>query len=160
MVFINRLLIIVAMKTYVLILSRQFPQTHPRAGAETKFFEHIDVGKKVHTISRNYDLWRARIDAVNAGEAVLSLRFWSDKPYRSPQIIAHTFTSGEVGIQKLCWTPLGWFVDDFDSDIRTKDIAENDSLSRADFIAWFKGCENIDLAVIHFTRFRYCNSAT
>jgi hypothetical protein len=36
-----------------------------------------------------------------------------------------------------------------------KDIAPNDGLSNDDFVAWFKGKEIIDNAILHFTDFRY-----
>jgi hypothetical protein len=74
------------MKTYVLIVSRHFPKTHPAAGEETHFVESILNNIKTTTIRGNYKYWRKIASQVNAGEAVLSIRYWSDKPYRSKQV--------------------------------------------------------------------------
>jgi hypothetical protein len=98
-------------KVYVLMVSRVFPKSHPRAGEETFFQQKIyasmhpnlcAVGTpenpikypikillrpepKIHTIRGSYDLWKKRADKINAGEAVLSLRQWSGEPYKSKQ---------------------------------------------------------------------------
>ena len=73
------------MKTHVLIISRTFPSYHLRKGKETGFVEKIP-DEKIHTIRANYPLWEKRIKEVQFGEAVLSLRYWSDKPYKSEQV--------------------------------------------------------------------------
>ena len=38
---------------------------------------------KLHTIRANYPLWEKRIKDIQEGHAVLSVRQWSGKPYRS-----------------------------------------------------------------------------
>lgn len=99
------------MKTYVLIISRTFPATHPQKGKTTGFKEkillatgcpdceenqdlsgmnisqcnsclrHAMVSNKIHTIRANYNLWEKRIKAIQEGKAVLSVRYWSASPY-------------------------------------------------------------------------------
>lgn len=169
------------MKTYVLTISRTFPKTHKRAGRPTYFAEKISVTvsldcltrgdllnfdshelrSKIHTIRANYDLWKKRIDQVNEGNAILSIRYWSGKPYNSKQIEICQLKQGAVGIQKVN------LYYDKTAFIRTSNnfllaekkwsvLAKNDGLSLEDFTAWFKGYDlNQPMAIIHFTKFRY-----
>jgi predicted phosphohydrolase len=67
-------------------MSKHFSKTHPAAGEETHFVESILSGIKTTTIRGNYDYWSKVVDQVNAGKAILSIRYWSDKPYRSKQV--------------------------------------------------------------------------
>ena len=163
------------MKTYVLLISRYFPATHPRKGEFTDFCDKILVGcivgqsnstkgslRKIHTIRANYDLWKRRIDEVNAGEAVLSLRYWTGKPYNSKQQeFARLGKDSGIGVQNLGWTLDHSFNDRpmiFPSCelISIEDLANNDGLSFDDFEAWFKGYDlSKPMAIIQFTDFRY-----
>ena len=143
------------MKTYVLMISKYFPATHKRAGEETNFFNKIESYIKMHTIRFNYELWEKRISEINKGNACLCLREWEGKPYRSKQKNLYFFEGNEVGIQKLEWTTLGWLIDEFYSDLYTKDLAANDGLSLEDFKEWFKKYPVEPMAIIHFTEFRY-----
>jgi hypothetical protein len=160
------------MKTYVITLSRYFPAKHSKAGEPTQFRDAFYAGQvfnrgseclyvrpKLHTIRANYPLWEKRIKDIQEGKAFLSVRQWSDKPYRSKQIeIARLTTANGVGIQKLCF--LG---DNFNGGyIRNgaypsdKILAKNDGLSLADWEEWFRGYDlSKPLAIIHFTKFRY-----
>lgn len=140
-------------KTYVLTVSQFFPTTHPRKGEKTGFVEKIKSGEKIHTIRGNYLLWKKRIDAINKGEAILSLRYWSGRPYNTPQIEVLQFE--KVGIEKIEFTPLGYFIDGVDIDYTTEHFAKNDGLSERDFKAWFKGWIGDEKAIIHFTDFKY-----
>lgn len=114
------------MKTYVIMISRTFPATHPRKGEETEFLEKIlqsDTGRtpdrigntswflnfmrheytpKLHTCRANYELWSKRVAEVQAGRAELSLRYWEGKPYRSRQyeFLRLGWVDG-IGIQEL-----------------------------------------------------------
>ena len=159
------------MKTYVLLISRYFPATHPRKGEPTFFHAKIWKGlcdnsyylqpKKIHTIRANYDLWKKRIDEVNSGEAVLSLRYWTGRPRHSKQQeFARLGKDSGIGVQKLSFSSQ-WFnsmlVDGgyCFADIETS-IAKNDGLSFDDFEAWFKGYDlSKPMAIIHLTDFRY-----
>ena len=141
------------MKTYVLMISKYFPATHNRKGEETDFSQKLFDNAKKHTIRANYDLWKYRIDQINQGKAILSVRQWEGKPYRSKQV--ELFTQSKVGIQKLEWTVLGWFIDDFDSDVTNKILAKNDGLSLQDFADWFKKYPKEPMAIIQLSKLRY-----
>jgi len=145
------------MKTYVLTLSRYFPATHARKGEPTGFIEKIKAREKIHTIRGNYPFWEERFKKIKRGEALLSLRCWEGEPYRSSQVeFMRLFHEHEIGIQRLEATPLGWFIDSYDSDITNDDLAKGDGLSTEDFQEWFKGYDLSDpLGIIHFTKFRY-----
>lgn len=165
------------MKTYVITLSKQFPSGHKRAGEPTYFREkflnavsgeeatltegcddiRLVYGEKVHTIRANYPLWAKRIAEIERGEACLSIRQWSDEPYRSKQVEIGRLTKYEgMGIQKAELT------NDLSECIIGKryynyvDIAKNDGLHPADWLDWFKGYDlSQPMAIIHFTHFRY-----
>ena len=177
--------------TYYLTLSQTFPATHPRKGEPTYFKEKLhnsllwnkgmNVGyalnpsyavpqdqpqMKLHTIRANYPLWKKRFEQILRGEAVLSIRQWSGKPYASKQIeIARLTTDDGIGIQKLEFKELPHFAEEkrvyelyIDGEIVCKimPLATNDGLSYEDWIAWFeKYDKSKPLAIIHFTSFRY-----
>lgn len=134
------------MKTYVITLSKVFPQIHPERGKKTHFstkFQNARMcakcketkqglcmvecavyGTKLHTIRANYYLWAARFEQIAAGEACLSVRQWSGAPYRSKQVeIARLACKDGIGLQMLSFAPTY-------------------SLTKP-------------LAIIHFTKFRY-----
>lgn len=125
---------------------------HPRCGEPTNFKEKFLAGEKIHTI-RNGDYWKLIVDKVNNGSAVLSVREWSGKAYRSKQ----------VEIAKL--TKLGWqsftlydqanaFIDGEKITLGKVDqVAENDGLRLLDFINWFK--IPFSGGIVQFTDFRY-----
>lgn len=141
------------MKTYVLTVSKTFPATHPKKGEPTNFWPLIQEGIKIHTIRQNFTLWNQRIADINNSKAILSVREWSGRPYNSPQ--TELMRLCQLGIQKIDWTPLGWFINDEDSDTCGYTIATNDGLPWQDFKDWFKGKPIQDCAIIHFTDFRY-----
>lgn len=154
-------------KTHVLIVSRTFPGTHPKAGEKTGFIDSIYFGNKKHTIRSNYDLWKNRIDEINAGTAILSVRYWSGRPYHKDkngigqiEVLQLDKNSG-IGVQELKST------DGTLALIQSKigiaqhyhmaTLAKNDGLSFEDFKAWFKDYDmTTPKAIIHFTKnFRY-----
>lgn len=172
------------MKTYVITLSKQFPVGHIRTGEPTFFKERFTFGQqcqfcppeyrdmdcpecdeclrncepvKIHTIRANYPLWAKRIAEVERGEACLSIRQWTDKPYRSKQVeIARLTKDDGVGIQKVELT------NDLSECIIGRrhynyvDIAKNDGLHPADWLDWFREYNlTRPMAIIHFTSFRY-----
>ncbi len=153
------------MKTYVLIVSTRFPKTHKRAGKLTYFpakilatlcITHVpDRERKLHTIRGNYPLWEKRINEVNEGKAIISLRFWSDIPYRSKQIEFATLGKGGIGIQKLD-NPNNFAFASIEGKMNHwEDVAKNDGLSFDDFCDWFNEKQPEPMAIIHFTNFRY-----
>ena len=173
-------------KTYVLTLSLTFPATHPRRKEPTYFKEqvlngisrnwgHRDMYKhhkhKIHTIRANYDLWKKRIEEVQQGKAILSLRYWTGKPYASKQEVIEDINSiDSVGIQLLTFgksynPKTDKWDGEYDLALPTVDdacyvapetLAENDGLDIDDWKNWFKNYDlSKPLAVIHFTCFRY-----
>ena len=153
------------------MLSKCFPVTHPRAGEPTFFRDKVlgavlnnwNAWQKRHTIRANYTLWAKRIEEVQRGLAIISLRQWSGKPYRSKTLeITRLDYSDNVGIQKLMFdkdrdgmVSLNFFnIDGRYADIR--DLAHNDGLTFDDWKAWFKDYDlTKPMAVIQFTKYRY-----
>ncbi len=171
------------MKTYVITLSKRFPAGHNRAGDLTFFHEALlnalhnaestltvddadDTSiniydRKIHTIRGNYPLWEKRIGEVERGEACLSIRQWTGKPYRSKQVeIANLTKADGIGVQRLDLSAAPYAVR-IDDPIHTEpsvlqDLSANDGLSLADWQDWFKDYDKSKpLAIIHFTKFRY-----
>ena len=145
-------------KTYVLMLSEVFPKMHIRAGEPTGFRGKFLSGKKIHTIRANYPLWEKRIKEVQEGQAVLSIRQWTGKPYCSKQVeIAKLTTTNGVGVQKLefidnniYFPKIGYAL------ISDSKLSSKDGLTLDDWREWFKGYDlSKPMAIIHFTKFRY-----
>lgn len=185
------------MNTYVITLSQRFPATHPRKGERTYFKEKLhnallwqkgeNVGYalnpsdavpqdqpqlKLHTIRANYPFWAKRFEKINAGEAVLSVRQWSGKPYRSKMIeIARLTKDDGIGLQALEFLEFDpafktgiWIAGKTYGQSQKLILAKNDGLSFDDWYAWFFGKKkngkplydlSQTMAIIHFTSFRY-----
>ncbi|MBQ9602419.1 MAG: hypothetical protein IJR42_01240 [Paludibacteraceae bacterium] len=185
------------MKIYPLLLSQTFPATHPRHGEPTYFKEKMhnallwekgmNVGyalnpsyavpqdqpqMKLHTIRANFKLWVYRFAKIYTGQACLSLRVWSGKPYASKQIeIARLTKEDGIGLQALeflefdpVFKPGIWIAGKTYEQSQKLILAKNDGLSFDDWNAWFFGKKKngeplYDLtekmAIIHFTSFRY-----
>ncbi len=172
-------------KTHILWVSPRFPFDHSRKGEPTYFKEKIlsaiTIGAnnyssnftgKLHTCRGNainskskigvYESWKRKIDEVNRGEAILSLRMWSASPYNQlhdgskPIEIAQFNKYSVIGVQKLEFRDYlyGIYVDD--KFVECDTLSKNDGLSHADFEAWFiKTDLSKPMAIIHFTKFRY-----
>lgn len=166
------------MKTFVITLSSVFPTTHPRKGKGTAFAPSFRNGqtcrkckentpalcmgecfsvRKIHTIRANYPLWKKRIAQIQNGEAILSIRQWTGKPYRSKQVeIARLTAEDGVGIQELKLTDLSKPTTISGGRVELPTLAKNDGLSFGDWFNWFRGYDlSKPLAIIHFTKFRY-----
>ena len=163
------------MKTYVITLSQTFPATHPKKGRRTqfkfKFYKGIgkvedavtDIAgepKKIHTIRANYPLWKKRFEQIERGEACLSVRQWSGKPYCSKQIeLARLTKEDGIGIQRLDldFVTIGIRINHETYPLGTElDLAHNDGLFYPDWLDWFRKYDHTKpLAIIHFTKFRY-----
>jgi hypothetical protein len=178
------------MMKVVVLLSKTFFPPHPKAGKETFFAckvcnsadRFIGMGlcpvskqiscptihgvKKIHTCRSNYEYWKKKIDKLKAEGGVLSVRQWSEKPYRSPQETIIDIPAEIVGVQKLRMvfgidhaliTDVGGKM----TIIKLERVAENDGLTPEDFKAWFlpkfekEKTDVLDFAIIHFTKFRY-----
>lgn len=147
------------------MISSHFPKSHTRAGQLTFFIDEILKVRKIHTIRDNFDLWKKRVDEVNKGEAIISIRTWEGLPYRSKQIekLQLTKHSG-CGVELI--TMYKHSENEIVYSINSKNlealyiIARNDGLQLEDFRKWFfpewKGKEQyFKGAIIHFTNFRY-----
>lgn len=158
------------MKTYVLIVSQVFGKKHRRSGEPTNFREKILSGEKIHTIRAAFATWKKRIEEVQAGEAVISVRYWSGKPYNSKQLrICELDKSSGVGIQCLkmtmhfndpsneskCYVVHNEFNEGTFVPMET--LANNDGLTLDDFTDWFRHYDLMaynqpkPLAIIHFS---------
>lgn len=158
------------MKTYVLIVSRTFPKYHKRAGENTNFIDGISCAlfcpgdcndcnfndRKIHTIRSNYEYWSKIIKEVQEGKAILSLRYWSGKPYNSKQVeFCKLDKDSGIGIQKIESFIWQYAICE-NKTIEIEDISKKDGLSFEDFKEWFKGYDlSKPMAIIHFTNFRY-----
>ena len=174
------------MKTYVVIVSCYFPKNHQRTGEKTNFSQKLQLGiknipnsvmyneecdlitdRKIHTIRSNYPLWSKRISKIQTGEATLSIRYWSGKPYNSKQIeICKLDKNSGVGVQELdlsvfkelgmCFINYNELTFSGSKQVNHKELAKNDGLSLKDFKEWFKDYDlSQSMAIIHFTSFRY-----
>jgi len=149
-----------------------FPESHTKAGRNTFFKEAITNGIegdhekyeyqhfKIHTVRNNYELWKKRIDEVNAGKAIISIRQWTGKPYRSKQTEIRQLN--KAGIQKLRSMDdyFAYSVSDKGNvlPIPLVLLSINDGLELPDFKEWFKGSNptpDKPMAIIHFTDFKY-----
>lgn len=151
------------------MVSRTFPATHPRKGDDTNFVDQILKEDKRHTCRGNYALWYKRSLEVQAGRAIISLRYWSGKPYASKQVEfcilnwihvqkVHVYQikrSDEIYRLIYGKTKTEIFIEDSLKPLRNPFIfAAHDGLSIQDFNAWFKKPVE-DAAIIHFTQFAY-----
>ena len=154
------------MKSYTLIVSRNFPVTHPRKGQHTLFVESIENCTKIHTIRANFEYWNKAITEVQKGYAYISLRYWEGLPYKSKQVeFMKLCYTDNIGIEKLTfekqleeeYTALtGQPQFSYQSNIEIELLAKNDGLSLMDFYSWFAKYDlSKDMAIIHFTDFRY-----
>ena len=141
-------------KVFVLMLAEYFPKSHPNAGKPTNFEWKFLDEKKIHTIRKNYQLWAKRIDLINKGEAILSIRMWAGKPYKSKQQVIVDLIA-PLGIEKATFEDDGLHIWDCAYIPEYLLVAENDGLSEDDFEAWFTPRPNEEMAIIHFTDFRY-----
>ena len=180
------------LKIYVIMVSRTYPAYHPRKGQQTYFVEKIqlalnmivqmpdylliDLDPKIHTFRGNLKLWEKRIKEVQAGKAIISLRYWSGSPYNyqrdgsKPVEFAQLDKDSGIGIQEAIYEsnfeePYDGMAikcqDGFYRDFPFYKVSENDGLTDKDFANWFeKGKYDLkdSMACIHFTSFRYGRS--
>ena len=147
-------------KTHILMLSKKFPNTEK----DTNFLMKIKKNQKIHTIRQNFEFWCKRIIQVQNFDAVLEIREWSGKPYRSKQNYLMSSTNlDDINYQKLKVienkeSPYGisFIVDNF-IHVPIQELARNDGLTVDEFLQWFEPQKNIgkEYIIIHFTHFRY-----
>lgn len=155
------------MKTFIITVARKYPSKHIRRGEDTNFVKKIlnnytvkvdELGAKIHTCRSNYEYWERIVNEVNAGKAILSVRYWSGKPRKSKQveIVSFDHNSG-IGIQKLVFEKAFLANPTINGErIHLTELAQNDGLEFNDFLSWFEDSDLTEpLAIIHFTTFRY-----
>jgi hypothetical protein len=124
----------------------------------------IIQGLKIHTLRQNYDFWKKRIDKCEK----LELRYWSGKPYCSPQKHIRTLNryNANFGVQKICkktdgiypGSPFSLYLvknEEYLVQLLLGVVAKNDGLTEAEFVTWFEDYPDGDMACIQFTGFRY-----
>jgi hypothetical protein len=158
------------LKTYVIMVSVNFPKLKNSVTVEkTLFKDKILDGIKKHTIRSNYDFWKKRIDEINAGRAILSVRQWKGIPYYSKQKEIKQFVKDELSYQRIS-VIINTNIDVVtvsksskknypgeDKYLGSKQkilLAKNDGLTFEQFRGWFKkGLSNG--IIIHWTKFKY-----
>lgn len=136
----------------VLMVAKNFLKYHPKAGQPTNFEQKIRDGEKLHTIRANFKEWEKKVNKIEEGGAVLSVKQWSGIPYRSPQVKLFNFEG--AGIQQLEYID-GKFIVDGKTEVDIETLAKNDGLSVQDFNDWFEVFPTTPMCVLHFTEFRY-----
>jgi len=147
-------------KTYVMIVSEFFPKSHNKSGLPTEFINKIGGKIKKHTIRGNYPLWKKRIEDIQKGNAVLSIRYWIGNPYSSKQKEVYVLDKKSgIGVQELKQKVFDFklkFIVDDKHVVPIENLSENDGLSLDDFKEWFKAYDlSESMAIIHFTDERY-----
>lgn len=149
----------------VIMVSRTFPEYHPKKGEPTYFVENIWKslweGKlpMLHSDLSEYGLTYkyfndhltelvAKHHTIRAGKRwktgdMASLRVWSGKPYRSPQITIAPDV--ELTVKDVQIKNLHLYIDSVyvglllpNQNDRISGIMENDGLTYTDFYSWFK----------------------
>ena len=115
-------------KVYVLMLSKEFPKEHPKAGEQTGFKEKLELAlkaqeqaeecatcggdcktcycppvsgmMKVHTIRTNLERWSDIMQKVQEGKAVISVRQWKGRPYEKGNVQVELFGLGKDGVYR------------------------------------------------------------
>jgi hypothetical protein len=122
------------------------------------------VPGKIHTIRQNYDFWK-KFEGQD-----MALFTWEGKPYRSKQ---HVFCVKRiVSVQKITFVQnlragISWVVNNKNKKISPVLLAANDGFigdnwdglgkERAghELFDWFRSYPDGDMAILHFTEFRY-----
>jgi hypothetical protein len=123
------------------------------------FEKPIIDGLKIHTIRKNYEFWEKRIESINRGEGVLSIRVWEGKPRRSKQREIKRIE--ECGIEKVIFSRdeelLSFDIEmsGYHETLNTVLVAKNDGLTLGELFGWFKDYPEGYMGIIHFTNFRY-----
>lgn len=153
-------------KQVVIMIDRVFPHTHKRKGSSTLFAVNLLAKRKIHTIRADEKgLWEQRVNEINEGHKLLSVREWTGRPYNSEQNEIKRYV--QIGLQHVNMvyysndnTVLAW-VDGKEIPVET--LAQNDGLHTEDFVDYFFGKGEKDEdgmmafegVILHFTDFRY-----
>lgn len=166
------------MKTYILMLAKNYLAEHPKKGKATSFETKVrnaiavangkarlegdfPTALKYHTCREDYFKWKKIFDEILRGDACLSIRQWEGLPRRSKAIEILRLTKDNcIGLQRLdfVFDKSGKsYITMIDNKVIPVDkIANNDGLTLPDWQAWFKKADLTQpMAVIQFTQFRY-----
>jgi hypothetical protein len=107
---------------------------------------------KIHTIRQNYDFWK-RFEGQD-----VALFTWEGKPYRSKQCVF--CTKPIVSVQSIERDNIYgfWFRPSDVSWMKADDvlISRNDGFkTKEEMFSWFADYSEGDMAILHFTNFRY-----
>jgi hypothetical protein len=106
---------------------------------------------KIHTIRQNYDYWK-RFEGRD-----VALFTWEGKPYRSKQKVfcvkKLVSVQRTVKIKDYFYKEAG--ICDLVYIAEMKTLAKNDGLTLGEFREWFKNYPDDEMAILHFTEFRY-----
>jgi hypothetical protein len=103
---------------------------------------------KIHTIRRNYSFWK-RFEGRN-----VVLFTWEGRPYRSKQKVF--CVKRLVNVKKVRHGGQGHFFTENERYIPMGQLAINDGFKNEDeFMQWFTGYPEGEMAILHFTDFRY-----
>lgn len=150
------------LKTYVITMMVKYPKIGIVVPKPTGFKKKLLSGEKKHTIRQNYKFWKKRIDEINNGKAILSIRQWTGLPYRSEQVEIKRFGKGEVGYERITMTGEAYDIAIntgdgtwcFLSNRRILTLIKNDGVPVDIFRKFFKD-SLLDGIIIHFTKLRY-----
>lgn len=141
-----------------IMCSRHFPKGHPKAGEETWFVEKIlsvilrsegrkldldNINPAIRPLVNDFFIMDGECNkhhTIRAGSRwkvgdMVSLRVWSDKPYRSKQI-----EFAQVEVKKVWSIEISYFWWVGYNILEHEEVvalAKNDGLAYDDFIAWF-----------------------
>jgi hypothetical protein len=114
---------------------------------------------KIHTIRQNHEFWK-RFEGRD-----VALFYWEGKPYRSKQVVF--CVKRLVRVQRIWYRPwdcqffgtckfCGCHACDEDSPVPMDIIAKNDGFNGTrDIEEWFWNYPDGEMAILHFTDFRY-----
>lgn len=138
----------------VIMVSRYFPKHHPKAGSPTYFPEKILNSLVMAMLpiytpetpidflsSLSKDFFLPKHHTIRGGKRwktgdLASIRVWSGKPYRSPQITLAPDVS--LTVRDIEIDDKGWFsVNGGPLMGQLRDISINDGLDPTDFRDWF-----------------------
>lgn len=159
----------------VVTLTKNFFNQHPTlAGKPTNFATLVTEGSKIHTCRSNYDYWKAKIKALKEADGTLCLREWTGRPYRSPQGAIMEIPAAVVGVEKLTLKKGKYRIEPYrhfveycratvgQTPVDVAELARNDGFTnKDDYLGFFTPLFDaspdgrIEMAIIHFTTFRY-----
>jgi hypothetical protein len=106
---------------------------------------------KIHTIRQNFDYWK-KFEGRD-----VELFTWEGKPYQKGSKQKVFCVKPLVCVQKVTKSEVAdfWLSLEDKNPIPIVVISKNDGLDKTDFIDWFINYPFGEMAILHFTDFRY-----